>query len=286
MTGESVLELIADRQDRMRPSERKVAAAVLADPGAVVHMAMAGLAEAAGVSEPTVMRFCTALGFGGFQAFRLALAQALVLGPPTAQAAITPDDPVDALAGAIFGHALRGLDRARRHLDPAALAAAVDALVGARAVHFVGLGAAGVVAQDAAGHAVAFGVPCTAPADLHRQYATAAACRPGDVVVAICPTGRTGAVVEVAGRAKRAGAAVVAVTGGPGPLAELADVAIVLRAFDDPGDAVTPAVGRLAGLVLVDVLATAVAARRGPAHLQRVREAGEALAALEDPQRA
>src|SRR5690606_8433277 len=190
LAGESVLELIADRQDRMRPSERKVAAAVLADPGAVVHMAMAGLAEAAGVSEPTVMRFCTAPGFGGFRAFRLALAQALVLGPPTAQAALTPDHPVGALAGPVFGHALRGLDRARRHLDPAALAAAVDALVGARAVHFVGLGAAGVVAQDAAGHAVACGVPCTAPADLHRQYATAAACRPGDVVVAICPTGR------------------------------------------------------------------------------------------------
>ncbi len=72
------------------------------------------------------------------------------------------------------------------------------------------------------------------------------------------------------------GAKVVAVAGGPGPLAELADVALVLRTFEDT-DIHTPTVSRLAGLVLVDILATAVAVRRGPEHLERLRGMKEAL---------
>jgi RpiR family carbohydrate utilization transcriptional regulator len=279
MTDESVLELITGRQERMRPSERKVAAAVLADPGAVVHLSMAGLADAAGVSEPTVMRFCTGLGFSGFQAFRLGLAQSLAVGIPVTHSAIEPDDPVEAMAGKIFDHTLSSLDRTRRSLDTAAVAAAVETLVAATSVHFVGLGASGIIAQDALQHAVLFGVPCTAPVDLHQQYMAAAMCGPGEVVVAISNTGRTTSVLEVTERAKRAGAAVIAVTGGPGPLADLADVAIVLRTFEDT-DIYTPTVSRLAGLVLVDVLATAVAVRRGPAHLERLREMKEALSAF------
>jgi RpiR family carbohydrate utilization transcriptional regulator len=279
MTDESVLELITGRQDRMRPSERKVAAAVLADPGAVVHMSMAGLADAAGVSEPTVMRFCTGLGFSGFQAFRLGLAQSLAVGIPVTHSAIEPDDPVESMAGKIFDHTLSSLDRTRRSLDTAAVAAAVETLVRATSVHFVGLGASGIIAQDALQHAVLFGVPCTAPVDLHQQYMAASMCGPGEVVVAISNTGRTTSVLEVTERAKRAGAAVIAVTGGPGPLADLADVAIVLRTFEDT-DIYTPTVSRLAGLVLVDVLATAVAVRRGPAHLERLREMKEQLSAF------
>jgi RpiR family carbohydrate utilization transcriptional regulator len=276
MTGESVLELITGRQDRMRPSERKVAVAVLADPAAAVHLSMAGLADAAGVSEPTVMRFCTSLGFAGFQAFRLGLAQSLAVGIPVTHSAIAPDDPVEAMAGKVFDHTLSSLDRARRSLDTAAVAAAVETLVDAGSVLFVGLGASGIIAQDALQHAVLFGVPCAAPIDLHQQYMAASMCGPDAVIVAISHTGRTTSVLEVTGRARANGAAVVAITGGPGPLAELADVALVVRTFEDT-DIHTPTVSRLAGLVLVDVLATAVAVRRGPEHLERLAGMKEAL---------
>lgn len=276
MTDEPVLELISASLERIRPSERKVAAAVLADPGAVVHLSMAGLADAAGVSEPTVMRFCTGLGFAGFQSFKLGLAQSLAVGIPVTHSAIEPDDPVEAMTGKIFDHTLSSLDRTRRSLDTAAVAAAVETLAQASSVLFVGLGASGIIAQDALQHAVLFGVPCTAPIDLHQQYMAAAMCGPGEVIVAISNTGRTNSVLDVTERARRGGAAVVAITGGPGPLADLADVVLVLRTFEDT-DIYTPTVSRLAGLVLVDVLATAVAVRRGGGHLERLREMKEAL---------
>ncbi len=274
-----VLERITARLERMRPSERKVAAVVLADPAAAVQLGMAALADAAGVSEPTVMRFCTGLGFAGFQSFKLALAQALAIGIPVTHSAIEPDDPVEAMAGKIFDHTLSSLDRTRRSLDTAAVAQAVDVLVAASTVLFVGLGASGIIAEDALQHSVLFGVPCSAPTDLHQQYMAASMCVPGSVIVAISNTGRTTSVLGVTDRAKQNGAAVVAITGGPGPLADLADVALVLRTFEDT-DIYTPTVSRLAGLVLIDILATAVAVRRGPEHLERLRGMKEALSAF------
>lgn len=279
MDDTPLLERITAATDRMRPSERKVAGVVLADPRAALGYSMAALADAAAVSEPTVMRFCTGLGFAGFQSFKLALAQALAIGLPVTHSAIAPDDTVEAMVGKIFDHTLSSLDRARRALDAARVTEAVDALVSARNVLFVGLGASGIIAQDALQQGVLFGVPCAAPEDVHQQYMVAAMCGPGTVVVAVSNTGRTTSVLAVTERARKNGATVLAVTGGPGPLADLADVVLVLRTFEDT-DIHTPTVSRLAGLVLIDILATAVAVRRGPEHLERLRRMKEGLSAF------
>ena len=65
----------------MRKSERKVAEFILANFSEVIRMRIVDLAEAAEVSEPTVVRFCRAVGCDGFQAFKLALAQQLASSP-------------------------------------------------------------------------------------------------------------------------------------------------------------------------------------------------------------
>lgn len=274
--GTALLSALTDQLDLLRPSERKVAEVVLADPVRAGEFSMAGLAEAAGVSEPTVMRFCTTTGHAGFQAFKIRLAQAVAIGIPVTHSAIAPDDPVEAVAAKVFDHTISSLDQARRNLDMQAVTDAVDLLLAAREILFVGLGASGIIAQDAAQQGVLFGVPCAAPVDLHQQHMAADMCRPETVVVAISNTGRTSTVLEVVRRAKRSGARVIAVSGGRSPLLELADVGVVMRTFEDT-DTYTPTVSRLAGLVLVDILATAVAMRRGPAHLERLSAMKESL---------
>lgn len=275
----SLLERLARAEDVLRPSEVRVARTVLADPSATVQMSMAALAASAGVSEPTVMRFCTGLGFDGFQDFKITLAESLAIGIPVTHSAITVEDSVAQMSAKIFDHTLTSLDRARRSLDTDAVSAAVDHLVGATNVLFVGLGASGIIAQDALQQAVLLGVPCAAPIDLHQQFMQASMLGPDSVLVAISNTGRSQSIVQIAAHAKTRGAAVIGVVGRPSPLQELADVAVILRTFEDT-DTYTPTVSRLAGLVLIDVLATAVAVRRGPAHLERLSQMKEALAAF------
>jgi DNA-binding MurR/RpiR family transcriptional regulator len=275
----NLLDVILDAAPDLRRSERKVADAVLRDPASVLHTGMAGLAAAAGVSEPTVMRFCNAVGCSGFQAFKLRLAQTLALGIPVTQSAVDVDDTPADLVEKLFDHSISSLDRTRRSLDRAAVAAAIDLLAQADELIFVGFGASGIVAQDAQQRFPMFGVPCQAPVDAHQQFMAAVLAGPRTVTVAISHTGQTAETLRAARAAKQAGGSVVALTGQPGPLSELADVALLVRTFEDT-DAYTPTVSRLAGLVVIDVLATGVLLRHGPPALARLNTMKEQLATM------
>lgn len=266
----TVLEAIAARRDELRTSEKAVADLILTDPVRAMDFNMAGLADAAGVSEPTVMRFCSAIGFDGFRSFKITLAQTIALGLPVTLSAIHQDDTTDDLTEKIFSHTISSLDRARRNLDLTSIAKAIDLLAGANEILFVGAGASGIVAQDAQQKFPLFGVPCQSPTDYHQQFIAASMSDERTVTVAISNTSRTQTTIRVAEAAKQAGGSLISITGDVGPLSELADLDIRASTFEDT-DYYTPTVSRLAGLVIVDILATGVAMRRGTDGLDRIR---------------
>lgn len=66
MDSPTVSSLIHDHMDALTDAERRVARELLADYPAAGVGTSHSLAKAAGVSAPTVVRFATSLGFGGF----------------------------------------------------------------------------------------------------------------------------------------------------------------------------------------------------------------------------
>lgn len=268
--GFSVFERLRQEMSTMRKSEQKVAKLVLESPADILGSTMVAVAEAAGVSEPTVMRFALRLGYDGFQAFKLDLAKVLALGVPVTYSGIEAGDSVEIMAQKVFDHTISSLDRARKTYDAAALALAVDHLVAATSVTFIGFGASSIIAQDAEQKSGLFGVPCSAPTDAHQQFMAASMCEPGSVFFIISNTGNTEIVLEVAELARRYGATVIGLTGGQTPLVPYCDVALIAKTYEDT-EVFTPTVSRLAGLVVIDILATAVAAKLGTHHLDRVR---------------
>jgi DNA-binding MurR/RpiR family transcriptional regulator len=272
----TVLEVIEKRRDGLRASEKLVADLILKDPVTALDFNMAGLADAAGVSEPTVMRFCSAIGYDGFRSFKISLAQTIALGLPVTLSAIDQNDTNESVIDKVFSHTISSLDRARRNIDSSAIVAAVDLIMEATELVFVGSGASGVVAIDAQQKFPLFGVPCQAPTDYHQQFIAASMCTPKTVVFAISNTGRTKTTLRVAEEAKRSGGVVISLTGEEGPLSSLADLDINARTFEDT-DYYTPTVSRLAALVVVDILATAVALRRGTDYLSRIQVMKERL---------
>ncbi len=72
-----IIGAIESNLEQLRPSERLVANFILGRPSVVVSMSIADLAERAEVSEPTIMRFCKAVGCLGFMEFKLALVRDL-----------------------------------------------------------------------------------------------------------------------------------------------------------------------------------------------------------------
>lgn len=265
-----LFERMRREMSTMRKSEQKVAELVLATPSDILSSTMAAVAEAAGVSEPTVMRFALRLGYDGFQSFKLDLARVLALGVPVTYSGIEAGDTVEIMAQKVFDHTISSLDRARKTYDAAALTLAVDHLTAATSVTFIGFGASSIIAQDAEQKAGLFGVPCSAPPDAHQQFMAASMCGPGSVFFIISNTGNTEIVLEVAELARKYGAIVIGLTGGQTPLVPYCDVALIAKTYEDT-EVFTPTVSRLAGLVVIDILATAVAAKRGAQHLERVR---------------
>ena len=115
----SALERTRATRPTLRKSEGKVADLVLSDPARILESSLAGVAELAGVSQPTVIRFCVAAGYSGFQEFRLRLAQSLALGRSATHSVISDRDGLSAVTDKIFEYTLTSLDWARRHLDRA-----------------------------------------------------------------------------------------------------------------------------------------------------------------------
>ncbi len=278
-TGDNLLEIIARAQDTLRKSDRRVAEVVLDRPAEVVDMTLAALARAAGVSEPTVIRFCNAIGCDGFRGMRVKLARSLAFARTTSHTAISDADDLDTVITKIFDFNLSNLNWARSRLDTAQVAQAVEALAAARRIEFFGFGASGVVAADAQQKFPLFGVPCGAPIDSHQMFMTAEMLGPGDAVVAISNTGQTREVINACKVAREKGAEVIAITGAEGPLLQHATIRLVVETLENT-DLFTPTVSRLTQLVVIDILSVAVSLRRDEAHHERIAKMKSRLATL------
>ncbi len=125
MNTPNLLQTIVDHLDQLRRSEKKVAALVLEQPQQVIHVSIAGLAAQTGVSEPTVLRFCRAVGCAGFQDFKLQLAQSLASGSSFGQFEVSSEDAPEDYQRKIFDATINSLIQVRDQLDQPQLQAAI-----------------------------------------------------------------------------------------------------------------------------------------------------------------
>lgn len=239
----------------------------------VMHSSMADLAREVGVSEPTIVRFCRAIGCSGFQDLKLKLAQSLAAGASFGQFSISEDDSIEELSHKIFDTTLATLMDVRESLDADAMGQAILAMAEARRVEFYGFGASGAVASDAQHKFFRLQVSTAAYSDPHMQAMSAVTLGPYDVAVAISQTGRTKDLLHSASLVVETGATLISLCPSNTPLAELGRIHIPIDVTEDT-DIYTPLSSRIAHLVVIDVLAMGMAMRRGPElvnHLKNVK---------------
>ena len=269
-----MLSQIESSLDGLSRSERKVAAYILADASGVLSMSIARVAREAKVSEPTVNRFCRTFGATGFPDFKLKLAQSLASGPTLTTAMVSEADTLPEIFAKLTDKAICSVQDLKDSLDVTNLERAVDLFCQARQVAFFGMGASGSVARDAQHKFFRFNVPVVAYEDGLMQRMHATAMKTGDLAVLISHTGRTRAVVEAAGLAREAGASVLALTRSDTPLSRVATLTVPVD-VDENTDLYIPMVSRLMQLLVLDVLVTGVALKRGSdfqPHLARIKQ--------------
>lgn len=248
-------------RDTFSRCERMVTDCVLADPQTAIGESLATFAARAGVSEPTVIRHCRALGCVGWSDFKLRLAQALASGAWAEPQRLRAGDDTAAVVAKVFDAALAALSRARANLDTASLERASTLLATARRIECYGHGASGLLVLEAQQKFFRLGVAVVAYSDAHVHAMSAALLKPGDAVLALSRSGRSPELLGSAQRARAAGADLVAVTVAGSPLAALASIAVTLPpplADDDTA----PCGSRHVMLAVLDVLAHAVALQR------------------------
>ena len=270
--GRSVADdtLSALARAKLSAAERRVATVVTERRADVPRMSIAALAAAAGVSEPTVHRFCRALGCAGFPAFKLRLAEGLASGTPYVHRDVAIGDGFAVVVEKIFDSTQRAIADLRVSLDRRALATAAARLGAAKRIDCFGAGIGSAMALDAQIKLMRLGIPAVWHPDGHTQAMAASGLGPGDVVIALGVHGSAPELVRAASIARRAGATVIGVARSDAPLATASDVFVAVDTAEDT-TIYTPSISRLAVLLVVDILTTAVMTARGPAIVEQLR---------------
>jgi DNA-binding MurR/RpiR family transcriptional regulator len=279
-----IIARIKDGYPDLRPAEQSVADAILSDVQAAVGASNADIAIRAGVSQPTVTRFCRAIGCEGVRDFKLQLARSLVVGDlylaadasPADRSDATPATPSDAALppfwDSVLSEARAAIQVVERQLDPALLMQAAGLLAQSRGrVFALGLGgSSSSLAEETQNRLFRYGLGVTALKDPYLARMMVATCRPGDAFVAISSTGRTREVIEAVEMARHHRAATIAITTPGSDLARAADVALTVAVPEYP-DTLKPSASRFAFLAVIDLMAAATGYTIGPPARENLR---------------
>ncbi|GAB5456981.1 MAG: MurR/RpiR family transcriptional regulator [Henriciella sp.] len=246
----------------MRKSEQQVIATILKDPAAVQWMTLRDLANAAGVSEPTVLRCCRTVGAKGFTDFKVWLTQSLASQGTGLHQRVTEPVAAHEVLDRVFGAAEEELGFVRGQIDSKAMEQAAGFVAKAQRIAVFATGSSNVAAVDVFQHLNRYGLAVTHTPDLHIQTQTAATLTSQDVAIILSFTGGTQDNVRMAQLTKTAGAASIAITRPGSPLAAAADILINVAPQEDTY-VFSPMSARIAQLAACDVLCTCVGLAMG-----------------------
>jgi RpiR family carbohydrate utilization transcriptional regulator len=264
---------------QLRRSESKVAHFVLNNATEVINYRIVDLAKATEVSEPTVVRFCKAIGCRSYQQFKLELAQQIAASPSLGNVAVNQDDSLARSSHKVFDSTVDALLKTRDAIDIEVLEHAVTLLEQAHRVHVFGFGGSAAVAADAQHKLFRLNRSATAYSDPHLQLMAAGAMSEQDVVVAISQSGRTLALIGSIEAARERGAKIISIGPTGSAIARVSDAAIEID-IEEGIEMYTPLSSRIAHLVVIDVLAIGLAQRIGSEaseHLYKMHQRLQAL---------
>jgi DNA-binding MurR/RpiR family transcriptional regulator len=221
-------------------------------------MTISQIAQACGTSVASVVRFCRALGVGGYPELRMSLAAELARESAQFGAGLTlgaemaRTDTLEEMASKVASLEMLAIEETVSSLDFNALRRVVRALEKAQRILLFGIGASHFVAQDLHHKLFRVGRNAFLMSDAHEAWTAALLSPQQTVAIAFSHSGTTADTVRFLNLAHENGALAVAVTGASGsPLARAADECLVAHARESALRA-GAMVSRIAQLAIVD----------------------------------
>lgn len=263
------------------PAERAAAQFIAEHADEVPYLTITELARRASVSQATVHRCVQSLGYEGYTELRIALSREVgakkIFNIP---GDIQEGDEIPAITEKVASAALHAIAETQMRIEAAAIARAVELILGARNLIFYGIGGSGNVARTCAHLFMKAGFNAVAHTDPYMQMVAASLATAHDVVIAISQSGVSLPVVRAARAAKKAGASVIALAGSrESELGTLADVFLPTYSREQPiyGDLIEAKFSQLYVASLLYIAFVTRYPRRVQESLERTAEAVHAF---------
>ena len=253
----TVLEQISNEYYSLTAAEKKTADFVLSHLQETQYMSITELSEASGVAEATVSRFCRRLGYRGYNAFKLAIAnttsqQAQWANPLSGE--ITDQDSLEIVCQKLCAANVSAITQTMELIDPDTVRRAVDMLEAAGKVLCMGQGGSMILASEAAHLFSTVSGKFLAVSDSHTQAVAASMLEENDVILFFSYSGSTLDMMQTLKLARRRGAKIILITRFvKSPGAELAHISFPYGATENPLQSGSIPV-RIAQLYLMDVI--------------------------------
>jgi DNA-binding MurR/RpiR family transcriptional regulator len=249
---------LSDDAGRLSALEAKLARFALDNVDFVVNSSISELADRAGVSPPTVTRFCRRLGCQGYSDFKVQLAKMAYVGLRY----LTPEAPTttaEEVAQDIVSKAQNALFELHRQLDLRAIEKAAQIL---RAADFIqAFGASGnsaMIVNELHNRLFRLGCRINASNDHNMNLMISAAVQPGTVVFGSSFTGRDMGLVHCLELLRQHNVPTIVITQTGSPVAAAADIVIGIEMAEGK-NIFRPTSTRYAFLAAIDILANMVA---------------------------
>ncbi|MDA7830061.1 MurR/RpiR family transcriptional regulator [Gammaproteobacteria bacterium] len=262
----------------LRKSEKIVGEFILADPKSIITMKTAEASSAMGISEPTLIRFCKALGFTGYQELKINLSQQLAADDYFVMYEIDQNDTIHELCEKVFDTTISEILNVRSQIDQNVLSDAIEILANAGRVEFYAFGGSAPVAMDGQHKFFRLKIPSSYISDPHIQFMSANSLGKDDVVVVISQSGTTSALIDSVKIVRKSGVKVIGIMPGNTPLASICDYPLVIN-IGDNNRISKPHTSRIAYTAVIDVLTMGVAQLKPEAqdHLYNIADSQRSL---------
>ena len=256
-------------------AEARVANWVMQQPEKIMSLSMAQVAQACGVSDTTVLRFCRNVGFQGYTDLKLSIARDLTSPTQVIHDDIAEDDPPAVIARKVFMSNIQAMYDTLEVLDEQALVQAITLLQNARQILIVGVGTSAPIVHGMYNMLMRLGLSCKAQTDSYLQLMEVALLGPGDVVVGISQSGSSKDPVYTLQQAKANGVSTICITGNAqSPITQYADVTLLSVAREARIEAIA---SRIAQMSIADALYIIVALNNIDAAIQNEKLIWDAL---------
>lgn len=254
------LVMLNEMVNTLPPSEKKIAKYILNHPQEAISLTAIELGKRSSTSGAAVIRLCKSLDLKGLQDLKLRIAGDLQKKIEHGFRDIEPNEPILSIIDKMTNNSIKTIRETAEMLKTEELERAIQLLKVANTVHFVGVGASNIIAQDAQQKFLRINKNAYAFPDIHLVMTLVATAETGDVIVAISFSGETAEVARVLELAKQKGISIISITKyGNSIISKIADIKLYTSATRESTFRSGATSSRIGQLQVVDILFMGVA---------------------------